>query len=111
MKNFEYKKSPPLERDIEKSFLRNLKKTWPTSKTRKMNGYGNRSWPDRLILLPATPLLLIEFKRPGEDLSKGQEQLHKELKLLGVRVYTCDDAEQAMNICFSEFQNAKRKKI
>lgn len=100
-----------LERSIEARFLRRLKELWPEAKTRKMNGYGNRSWPDRLVVLPFGAKPLIEFKRPGGELSSGQANLIKELKGMGHSVYVCDDAEQAILFCEFEVSNAKRKKI
>lgn len=101
-----WSKRQDLERHIEQRFLHALKERWPTADQRKMNGYGNRSWPDRMILLPKVPAFFIEFKRPGEGPSPGQEQKIKELRALGKRVYICDDSEQAMVFCEAEVARA-----
>lgn len=74
-------------------------KKWPRAKCRKMNGFGNRSWPDRLILLPNGKSVLIEFKRPGGELSPGQRQEIKELRALGHRVAVCESVEEAIRAC------------
>jgi hypothetical protein len=105
------KKKIELEKHIEARFLRRLKERWPTAQHRKMNGYGHRSWPDRLVLLPHGVALFIEFKRPGGALSPGQEHLINELRLEGHRVKVCDDAEQAIILCEAEVLRAKRKKV
>lgn len=97
-----------LERNIERRFLSRLRELWPTAKTRKLNGYGNSSWPDRMILLPETPVFFIEFKRSGGVLSPGQAHEIKELKSLGLRVFVCDDAEQAIIYCQAEVMRASR---
>lgn len=97
-----------LERNIEKRFLRRLREIWSTAKTRKLNGYGNSSWPDRMILLPGTPVFFIEFKRPGGALSPGQAHEINELKALGLRVFVCDDAEQAIIYCQAEAMRASQ---
>ena len=103
-------KTRVLERGIESRFLRHLKELWPTSKTRKMNGYGNKGWPDRLVALPMTPLFLIEFKRPGGELSAIQKFILSELTALGIRVYVCDDVTQAIIYCEAEYLRANHKK-
>lgn len=103
------RKKRELEKHIEKRFLKELKKRWPTAKARKMNGYGNRSWPDRMILLPNVSAFFIEFKRPGGVLSLGQEQEIKELRELGNDVYVSSDADQAINICTNRMIYARKK--
>lgn len=64
-------------------------------KYRKMNGAGQRGWPDRLICLPVYPLW-IEFKRKGEALRKLQRYRIKLLKELGYDVQVYDNAEEAI---------------
>lgn len=74
-------------------------------KTRKMNGMGFRSWPDRQVFPEATSeprpygSFWIEWKRPGEKLTVAQKFLikgliHKHQQL----VFVCrapDDARKA----------------
>lgn len=62
---------------------------------RKMNGMGQRGWPDRLICLPRKPFW-IEFKRKGESLSKLQVYRIKKLKELGYDIEVHDDPEEAI---------------
>lgn len=85
---------PVLEKDIEKRFVRELKKLG--CKSRKLNGTGYRDWPDRLILVPGGVTLFIEFKIPGEDLRPSQASLHEEAADLGHTWYTFDSWENAI---------------
>ena len=52
----------------------------------KLQGMGNKSYPDRLFLMPGGKVLMIEFKRPGETPTKLQEYCHDELRNLGYDV-------------------------
>lgn len=84
------------EQDIEDAFIRKAREAGCI--TRKINGMGFASWPDRLILCPGGAVLFIEFKKPGEGLRPAQAALHSEAHKLGHTWYTCDDAENAMMI-------------
>jgi len=60
-----------------------------------------KSWPDRLLFLRNSRVLLIEFKRQDGALSKGQLVIINKLKKLGhiVKVvYSCEKAKQCLNI-------------
>jgi hypothetical protein len=63
--------------------------------SRKMNGGGFRAWPDRCFFpkaegwVPGVPVLWIEFKREGEDLTPAQAKLHGDLRERGQHVMTC----------------------
>lgn len=86
----------PLERHEEATFMR-LIKGFPI-KVRKMNGLGNASWPDRLVLLPNGRIIWIELKRKKVGkLSKGQEILFEEMRGMGHEVFVFDDGELAAN--------------
>lgn len=93
-----WRKPPPLESAIENKFLALAKAAgW---RTRKLNGVGARSWPDRLVLLHNGQFALIEFKRPQLGvLSAGQEDLFEELKLLDHHVLVTTDAQKAYDYC------------
>lgn len=85
----------PLERDAEGKFCREVKDRGGI--TRKMNGLGFRSWPDRAVVKPKVkPLLWIEFKRKGEPLTPLQQQCHWMLQRMGQQVITCYTVEQAL---------------
>ncbi len=76
--------------------------------SRKMNGWGFNSWPDRVFLprmaakkfkrgnpavwLPLVwlPLLWVEFKREGKAASDLQADMHKELRRRGQHVWVID---------------------
>lgn len=97
-----------LEKDIENSFVRQAKKLG--CKTRKLNGTGYRSWPDRLILVPGGVTLFIEFKRPGEDLRPDQESLHEDAATIGHTWYTFDNWEGAIELVKSFLPQRKTLK-
>jgi len=63
-------------------------------KSLKLNTRGWSSWPDRLFLFPKPWLLFIEFKRPGEEPTENQRDLHIYLGELGYDVYVIDDKEK-----------------
>ena len=63
----------------------------------KLAAQGQRSWPDRLFLIPGGKPLMIEFKAPGEMPRPDQLQCHNILRMLGYQVEVCDDADDALN--------------
>lgn len=88
----------PLEADIEKAFLKKLKAWDPRFKTRKLNGRGFNSWPDRLVLGPQKFSCLIEFKRPVlGKVSPGQAELFDDLGEIGHHVEVLDNADTALS--------------
>lgn len=89
------------EANIEAAALRAIKKHWPTAEVRKMNGYGHRSWPDRLVVLPGGASVWIEFKREGEDPTPDQAHLHRRLSALGQHVVVCWNRDCAIAACAS----------
>ena len=88
-------KRKQLEKSVEQKAV-DLAKSL-TMLSRKMNGAGFRAWPDRCFFPPdmsvpwnsASPVLWVEFKREGEELTPAQADLHKRLKNCGQRVMTC----------------------
>lgn len=96
-----------LEKDIEKRANIIIQREFPTVIHRKMNGYGFRSWPDRLYLFDDEIEIWIEYKRPGEEPSPGQRELHKRLRNQGRTVFVCDDPVQALIFCQSVIANHK----
>lgn len=64
--------------------------------SRKMNGLGFRSWPDRFFVSPRGRRgrsFWVEFKRPGEVPTPDQERMIAELRARGESVYTLDNKE------------------
>lgn len=71
--------------------------------SRKMNGLGFNSWPDRLFIprvdkhkkLRHTPMraFWVEFKRPGEEPTPAQWRMIKDLRKRGEIVYVIDNVE------------------
>ena len=95
------------EAAIEKRACREIKKLWPGAETRKLNGAGDRGWPDRLVVLPRGVLLMIEFKRPGAGLSPAQRSKIKRITKLGHNVYVCDSVREAVRACEVAFAIAR----
>lgn len=57
----------------------------------KLNPFGMRGIPDRLVLLPGGIVLFFELKRPvGGSFEPLQERWHTKLRQLGFRVYVCN---------------------
>lgn len=83
-----------LERDIENKVVKHAKKRGLV--VRKMNGLGNRSWPDRLFMGRDASILWIEFKREGEEATPDQLLNHEMLKELGHHVHMVDDVNDGI---------------
>jgi hypothetical protein len=83
-----------LEKDIEKAIVKKAKALGCLAL--KINGLGQRSWPDRLFIRPDGQVIWIEIKRPGGVLSEGQKAMIDELKLHNQIVYTCYSVDEAM---------------
>ena len=67
-------------------------------KSLKLNTRGWSSWPDRVFFFPKPWLLFIEFKRPGEEPTENQRDLHIYLEELGYDVYVIDDKEKGFKL-------------
>lgn len=85
-----------LERVIERNAIRQIKRAYPGTLVRKVNGMGFRGWPDRLFIFPNGVVVFIEFKRVGGKLTQLQAQIHRELKELGHHVIVSDNADMAL---------------
>lgn len=94
-----------LERDLENAAVKRVHARGFV--TRKMNGLGFSSWPDRLVIWPERLCMYshsrsfvyvarqeyVEFKLPGEEPTPLQLKLHRDLRALGCVVYVCDNLE------------------
>jgi hypothetical protein len=97
------KPKPPLERNVEKRANRYAKRKGMIS--RKMNGLGFRSWSDRLYLppkgsRPSAPVLWVEFKRLGKDLTVAQAEHHQELEERGQERHVVRTLEEFKNVVY-----------
>ena len=67
---------------------------------RKMNGMGNRDWPDQLFYSSrfneGTKGVFIEFKRPGNVPTDKQRLKHMELRMAGFDVAWFDNKKEAV---------------
>lgn len=63
----------------------------------KLNLKGNRGWPDRIFLIAGGRPLFIEFKRPGEEPRKLQQQRHRILRKLGYEIQVHEDRQEALS--------------
>ena len=90
-------KRQPLESSIENAFVERA--VYLGAITRKLNGLGYVSWPDRWVLPPGRRNLdyLIEFKRPGEKPTKLQASLHLELADRGLDTFVFDSWQAALD--------------
>jgi hypothetical protein len=71
--------------------------------SRKMNGLGHRSWPDRLFIQPPTLIgggddFWVEFKRPDVDVTPDQKRMISNLKARGQKVYICHSTDEFRKI-------------
>jgi hypothetical protein len=54
---------------------------------------GRNHAPDCFVMLPETPVTLVETKAPGKRPRPGQEREHERLRKYGVRVLVCPTKE------------------
>lgn len=62
-----------------------------------------RNWPDRGFFLPRSKLLLIEFKREGEEPRPAQLAGHKYLNELGHFVHVIDELSAFKQLFLQKF--------
>lgn len=73
----------------------------------KLQGLGNRSWPDRIFWIPGGRPCLIEFKRPGGKLTPLQAECIGKLAGCGYSVSVCDSADAAKAFIFACIDKVK----
>lgn len=65
----------------------------------KLNPFGLRGIPDRLVLIPDGIVLFVELKRPaGGVFEPLQERWHVKLRRMGFTVAVCYTKEQVDNL-------------
>lgn len=87
------------EASIEAAACAAIQAEWPKARIRKLNGGGQRGWPDRLVCLPGGVTVFIEFKRPGGDVRPDQRLVITELRKLGCLVAVIETTEEAVYAC------------
>lgn len=89
------------ERDIEDYLVERVKALG--GEVRKVKWIGRHGAPDRLVMLPPTPLgegirlpgktLWVELKAPGEKAKPHQAREHERMRNMGQRVVIVDSFE------------------
>lgn len=84
-----------LEREVERPAHEYAKsRGWLADKIMRT---GRRGFPDHFFAR-AGRIVLIEFKRPGEDATTQQKKRHRELREHGVEVHVVDNLDDAKRI-------------
>lgn len=60
---------------------------------RKIAPYGERTWPDRLVLFPQGFMYFVELKKAGEVPTPAQARKHKKLREMGYTVVVLDSRD------------------
>jgi hypothetical protein len=75
---------------------------------RKLNGEGNRHWPDQEFFIPGGRPLLVEFKRPGEKPSQAQRYVIRQLQERGYDVRWTDNKHAAIQWLKDRIEEARQ---
>lgn len=90
----------PSEHSIESRAVKDLRAGG--ARVAKLNMMGQRSWPDRLVIALNGAHTYIEFKKPGEDLTPLQAELHQDLARRGITVHVARSVEEALSAYVEE---------
>lgn len=104
-------KDAPLERDIQKACKRKLLAAGATKvvKLTTWGMYGEKGWPDLMVLAPPRFTMFIEVKRPGEGCTELQAKRQRELLADGFPVHVVDNAADAVWIFQEEWMIWRRR--
>lgn len=61
---------------------------------KKLQGVGNKSWPDRFCLFPWGKVWFVETKKPGKKPDRLQLHIHAKLREMGFNVSVIWNKEQ-----------------
>lgn len=93
---------------VEDPTLRYCKKHYPELDCKKMNGLGQKDWPDRMFNIPGGRPFYIEFKSPGEEPTPKQAHTIAKLKRQGYDVEVHDSKETAIAAINLRMRDATR---
>lgn len=113
----------PVVRWAYKTYGDAFKKPLGRIMSRKLNGLGARSWPDRmfvgLVMLGnlkrgrgtalGPVIFFIEFKKPGAEPEPLQDHMLRTLRRLGFRAYVADNQEVGREIITAEMEGQHDK--
>ena len=100
-----------LEKEVEKYLVREVKKLGGLCY--KFVSPGNAGVPDRLVLLPELPAILVELKTEKGRLSKLQKAQIGKIKSVNEQVcvlYGKEDVKQFIDICRFKMMTGDDKK-
>ena len=88
-----------LERDISAKIVKYLRsKGCLVYKLTTFGPYGQRGWPDLLVVPKGCAPLFIEVKRPGEDLKAHQKRRVGKLRDQGQKVFVADSVDEVKEL-------------
>ena len=106
------RETTPLEKSEENAVTRWAKANGIMH--RKMNGLGNRDWPDQFFyskrFAPTVKGVWIEFKRRNHVPTENQEEKMSELRAVGFDVAWFDDRKKAIAYLQTFIKKSKEKK-
>lgn len=76
----------------------------------KLNTAGNHGWPDRLFFVPGGRPIIIEFKRPGGEVSGQQSDHIGYLKRMGYDAYVVEEVAVGIAILEKSLEAAQVSK-
>lgn len=83
------------ESSIERSACKAVKEKFGILSI-KLAPVQSTGWPDRLFWVPGGKPVLVEFKRPGERLTRKQEYIRAELQSLGYFTAVCTSTDEVL---------------
>ena len=91
-----FKEEGMLEKNVEKALVMAVKKQG--GMCIKINSVSMNGLPDRLVILHGGKCAGVELKAPGEKPRKLQVRRHKQLSMLGQKVYVIDEIDKIQGV-------------